>query len=376
MLWCTKGIESRGSNMDCVKKGKEALYQNQVQGIEGANHIIMRFSLIFYFVLLGETLLQYVFMERVIWEYVFFWGIVVVTLCQAFLFKRLCKSNTYGKMTLVLFTILFTYLNVISVDNMVLLVPMPVMVLCMLYMDRRVLYSAYLMWGINAVVRFIMMTQERGDRPEAYKAYAWVIMICMVYAVGIYMVTKSISIHYNEVCHNLHHENRLHTQLYRQSTVDTTTGLFNRNSYNSYLTEYKEGDFASISCIYIDVNGLHEYNNSYGHQAGDKMLEMVAADMKKCFADQKHYRIGGDEFVVISENMDFKEVLENLKEFREQMKNHRIHIASGMEWRDENMNLSDMVKKADAKMYQDKECFYKSLTAERDNAVLYEKRVE
>ena len=108
----------------------------------------------------------------------------------------------------------------------------------------------------------------------------------------------------------------------------------------NYVIEYKEGNCDSISCIYIDVNGLHEYNNTYGHQAGDKMLKTVAAELKECFAEHSHYRIGGDEFVIICENTAFKSILMQLNHFREQMKIHNIYIASGMEWRDENMNLA------------------------------------
>ena len=58
------------------------------------------------------------------------------------------------------------------------------------------------------------------------------------------------------------------------------------------------------------------------------------------------------------------------------MKLHRIHIASGMEWRDENMNIEEMVKIADTKMYQDKERFYKTFPETRDTMNLYKKVVD
>lgn len=43
-------------------------YVIKSEGTEGANHIILRFSLLLYFVLLGETFLQYTFIENNIWE--------------------------------------------------------------------------------------------------------------------------------------------------------------------------------------------------------------------------------------------------------------------------------------------------------------------
>lgn len=233
----------------------------------------------------------------------------------------------------------------------------------------------YLMWALNGVLRFVQIWNSE-EQMKLLQGFAWVVMICIVYAVAVYMVNESISTHYREVCHDLHHENRLHTKLYQQSTVDSTTGILNRNAYNNYVIEYKEGNCDSISCIYIDVNGLHEYNNTYGHQAGDKMLKTVAAELKECFAEHSHYRIGGDEFVIICENTAFKSILMQLNHFREQMKIHNIYIASGMEWRDENMNLADMIKKADAKMYRDKERFYKAFPNARECGMLYQNAVE
>ena len=226
------------------------------------------------------------------------------------------------------------------------------------------------------IIENVQVWNLEDDQMKLLQGFAWVVMICIVYAVAVYMVNESISTHYREVCHDLHHENRLHTKLYQQSTVDSTTGILNRNAYNNYVIEYKEGNCDSISCIYIDVNGLHEYNNTYGHQAGDKMLKTVAAELKECFAEHSHYRIGGDEFVIICENTAFKSILMQLNHFREQMKIHNIYIASGMEWRDENMNLADMIKKADAKMYRDKERFYKAFPNARECGMLYQNAVE
>lgn len=352
-------------------------YVKHTEATEGANQLIMNFSLIFYFVLLGETFVQYIFINSgKIWDFVAFCTIAAVIISQVGLFLLWRRSRWYGRVTVILFTLLFTYLNVISIDNnMILLLPVPVIALSMLYMSSRLLVELYLMWAVNAVIRYVRLL-SLSDSFTLYQSFAWVVMICIIYAGAVYMVNESLSGHYKEVCHNLHHENKLHNKLYQQSTLDSTTGLLNRNAYNTYIVEYEEGQHDCIGCVYIDVNGLHEYNNTYGHQAGDKMLKTVAGELKRCFSNHKQYRIGGDEFVIISENVAFKTVLAQLGQFREQMKNHNIYIASGLEWRDENMNLNDMIKKADAKMFHDKERFYKTNPNGRDNGTLYRKAVE
>lgn len=53
----------------------------------------------------------------------------------------------------------------------------------------------------------------------------------------------------------------------------------------------------SLSCVYVDVNGLHELNNASGHEKGDQMLQTVALELQGRFGRDNCYRTGGDEFV-------------------------------------------------------------------------------
>ena len=52
------------------------------------------------------------------------------------------------------------------------------------------------------------------------------------------------------------------------SKTDLLTGLFNRNSYERKLKVYSSMCNQVFACIYVDVNGLHEINNTKGHVAG------------------------------------------------------------------------------------------------------------
>ena len=56
------------------------------------------------------------------------------------------------------------------------------------------------------------------------------------------------------------------------SETDLLTGLFNRNSYEQKLKTYSSMCNQVLPCVYVDVNGLHELNNTRGHAAEDKML--------------------------------------------------------------------------------------------------------
>lgn len=81
---------------------------------------------------------------------------------------------------------------------------------------------------------------------------------------------------------------------------DQTTGLRNRNAYEREQNDIPGRCRRTLSCVYMDINGLHELNNAMGHQAGDIMLREVADELKKQFGDELTYRMGGDEYVAFA----------------------------------------------------------------------------
>ena len=57
-----------------------------------------------------------------------------------------------------------------------------------------------------------------------------------------------------------------------------------------------------LAYLSIDLNGLKEVNDNSGHDAGDRLLLGAAECIKASFGERaKHYRIGGDEFVVLTD---------------------------------------------------------------------------
>ena len=364
-----------GENMGNIQNKSSSLEKAQ-QRLEESNHVILCFTLLYYFVLLTAVLVQYLWFEKTRWGFGLFWGLIVVLLCQVLLFFKLRHGTGYGWMSTTLFSILFTYMNGTTQYSMVLLLMLPMITWGLLYMDRRILQVMDCVWIVNGVLRAIWLANQPNLEEREYSILGFVIIICILFGISAGMVNVAVSHFYETVCHDLSKNNRIHKQLYKRSTFDTTTNLMNRNAYNEYLQEYDAKQLKSVCCVYIDVNGLHEYNNTYGHMAGDKMLNVVAEEMKNCFKGHKQYRIGGDEFVIICQDATFKEVLYNLKEFRSRMKKHGIHIATGMEWRDEDMDIDEMIREADAKMYQDKERFYQAYPEGREGAILYDAAVK
>ena len=94
------------------------------------------------------------------------------------------------------------------------------------------------------------------------------------------------------------HENfSIRHKLLGIAETDLNVGLKNRNAHESQMHDYPMHCSSTLSCVYLDVNGLHELNNTRGHAAGDEMLKTVAAKVRDIFGEKYSYRVGGDEFV-------------------------------------------------------------------------------
>lgn len=141
---------------------------------------------------------------------------------------------------------------------------------------------------------------------------------------------------------------------------DQLTGLKNRNSYEDSLVQISEWDAESVFCAYIDVNGLHELNNTQGHDAGDRMLKYVAKEIRKNFDANEIYRIGGDEFVILGKNREKEDIMKLILQIRDAVEAGGYYIAIGIgQEQKENIDITALIKEAEQMMYEDKREFYR-----------------
>lgn len=145
--------------------------------------------------------------------------------------------------------------------------------------------------------------------------------------------------------------------LKRMSYEDSLTGLYNRNKFNHILDEYEEKKKARLGIAYFDMNGLKEINDQYGHSAGDEKIVRIAAHINRRFAG-KAYRIGGDEFVVVDEEMEEDAFRAAVRDVCEGMESEGISASVGISWRDEHCHFSDQFDEADRRMYEEKADYY------------------
>lgn len=144
----------------------------------------------------------------------------------------------------------------------------------------------------------------------------------------------------------------------KMGTIDETTLLKNRNSYEKELRECRKGEKDRFCCIYIDADGLHELNNILGHAAGDSMLSYIGEVIRGRFGSENAYRIGGDEFVIFCRNIPKEEVREKICQMEELLRQRDYHVSVGTAWCDGVMHLNQLILTAEQKMYEAKHSYY------------------
>jgi diguanylate cyclase (GGDEF)-like protein len=148
----------------------------------------------------------------------------------------------------------------------------------------------------------------------------------------------------------------------RQANIDSMTGVRNKHAYLEYETrlEYtiKETEEPKFAISIIDINDLKYVNDNMGHQAGDKWIREACRIVCTTFKHSPVFRVGGDEFCVISQGDDY----ENLEELVQVIRDHNkeavasggVVIACGTAKYSKGDAVADVYKRADDAMYANK----------------------
>lgn len=158
----------------------------------------------------------------------------------------------------------------------------------------------------------------------------------------------------------IRHRNHV-DMLHRLSYHDLLMNALNRNAFMDVLSQFRPGQYASAGIIYIDINGMKEINDFYGHHQGDKILITTVAKVFNLFKPDELFRIGGDEFVIITYDLtetDFYEKFNLLRNIFCEKTNLPFSIATGSCWVKSPSDLNSLLQQADSAMYADKKKFY------------------
>ena len=144
------------------------------------------------------------------------------------------------------------------------------------------------------------------------------------------------------------------------STIDTLTSVRNRNEMNNRVDRIVAGNEpVPQGVLFADLNGLKRVNDEQGHAAGDKMLRAAASILQSVFHDGEVYRAGGDEFMILVNEISEDDVQDRVA---------RVHFLSG---KTENVRFSigvcygkkdirKAMRLADERMYAFKNGYYEA----------------
>ena len=148
------------------------------------------------------------------------------------------------------------------------------------------------------------------------------------------------------------------------SYVDSLTYAQNRNHFNEYIEQNRNKELHFLGVIYLDLNGLKEVNDKMGHIAGDTLIITASYVLQEIFLDNS-YRVGGDEFVVIEQDVSELLFFDQYLKLLNRMKELEISVATGCVWKETCTNLSEILQEADQKMYEDKKHYYSLVENDR-----------
>jgi len=153
-------------------------------------------------------------------------------------------------------------------------------------------------------------------------------------------------------------ERNLRKELSRLSMTDSLTGLYNQREFYVRLKQEIVRSVRQkhpLGLILVDLDNFKEYNDRYGHVAGDAVLRSVGRAINKSIREgvDTGFRYGGDEFAVILIDSD-RTIADDIgKRIRQAIdENGRVGASVGYAIYSDRMSLTEFVSTADSNLYK------------------------
>ncbi|MGD1821788.1 MAG: GGDEF domain-containing protein [Pleomorphochaeta sp.] len=278
----------------------------------------------------------------------------------------------YGIIGLILYTlafIYFTYIEInvtarilVSVNSSVLI--RLLIIICILKETKdsskrslmlpiNILYFFYCM--IRLLNVFIRKESSTDYMDYSYDAFIILLdgLLGLLTVIGIYdLIVNRFSQNIVDI------EIKKNIELEKQTRTDNLTKLLNRNAL---FEDYQINDKLKGKIIYYIVLDKFKYiNDNYGHSIGDKVLKTIANRLSEVAPETNIYRMGGDEFLIISPSISNNLGNDLLKIIKKPIsyKNIETTLSASIEYLDtddfENYDLTRVINFSDIAMFESK----------------------
>lgn len=148
-----------------------------------------------------------------------------------------------------------------------------------------------------------------------------------------------------------------------RSEMDELTRMGNRRMYRDIIFKARRMKDLRISIAMLDLDGLKQINDRFGHKAGDQAITVLADGLQAAFGqDFRTMRFGGDEFAVVHFSNDparLDQGLRDLEAYLERYnassgKPYRIGFSHGLAVSGEGESVDELLHRCDQMMYERK----------------------
>lgn len=153
-------------------------------------------------------------------------------------------------------------------------------------------------------------------------------------------------------------------ELKSMAYIDELTKLQNRTAYIKFTKKQtlknRKSRIGSFICVVMDIDGFKSINDIKGHAEGDRILQETGAFMQENFRSFNYsiFRIGGDEFVLIAEDVKLSEIIIKMDNMNEKML-ETIGTTMSYGWSEIAFSTAkpfdEAFEKADEMMYENKQ---------------------
>lgn len=215
--------------------------------------------------------------------------------------------------------------------------------------------------------KWISVNYEKGTN---YKIiFIWVGVVAFMFSIVLLVVIYANRKMHQEIVNRKLIEKRLEDL----TVTDELTSLYNRRHFNELLSRTLNSakrDHTTICLAILDIDYFKQYNDTYGHIAGDEVLKSLAMCMLDSMqrADDYCFRLGGEEFGVLFKGVSYNvanNLIEKIRENIQELKikhegsdvNQYLTASFGLAVRDADSVESEeeLYKEADTLLYEAKE---------------------
>lgn len=172
----------------------------------------------------------------------------------------------------------------------------------------------------------------------------------------------AFSVAFNSLIEALREKRAAEEKIRYLSLHDTLTDLYNRGYFEEELARVERGRNYPVSIIMADLDGLKKVNDTLGHSYGDMLIKDAANILRRAVrSGDVVARLGGDEFALIlpgTDKISVAAVIDRIREHEAEVNGeaaaYQVGFSLGVATAEAGVSLSETLKTADVRMYQDK----------------------